>query len=314
MKQLLHVGVNAGTESLPRYFREQCQYSEIKLDQNTASNLTAWIMNNPTPDIVFLQIQSDTIAGMDTNSLIGSQIKMLKDRGAFVWNWTGDLRNTTPEWMIRFAPNVSITAFSNYRDIQYCKSKGIPTGFLQQGIDTAIFTPDGGVGEDNNIVFLANNYGNQFPLSDYRRRVINRLQNDFGHGFKVYGNGWQGGGNVNHSQYEEAKIYRGAKIAISVSHYDVDGYFSDRLGRALCTGPMVLSHNYQGIDRDFKVGEHLDVFNDLNELSEKCRYYLQHEEQREGIAMEGFKHASKRFNYQEMVKQIINYESIYHRV
>jgi hypothetical protein len=253
MKKLLHIGCNVGTESMPKYFREVCDYDEIKPDRNLPSNLTAYMMNKPTPDIVFLQIQSNTIDGQNT-SFIGDQIRMLRDNGAHVINWTGDLRNTTPQWMIEFSHNVSITMFSNMRDVEYCKSKGINTGFLQQGIDTNIFTPEG--------------------EAAYRRQVAQTLQNHFKNRFKLYGNGWPNAGNVNHSQYEEAKVYRGAKIAISVSHYDVDK-------------------------------EHLDVFADMNQLIQKCEYYLEHEDERRQIANTGREYANKEFSYQNIIKQIL---------
>ncbi len=146
MKRLLHIGCNVGSESMPKYFKEQCFYKEFRLDDNLSNNL-----HNLTyvPDIVFIQIQNEKIGNNNTNTFIGNQIGDLRDRGAFVINWTGDLRNSTPQWMVEFAQNVSITMFSNMRDVDYCKSIGINTGFLQQGIDTNIFTPEGETLQDD---------------------------------------------------------------------------------------------------------------------------------------------------------------------
>lgn len=306
MKSVLMCGCNSGSESMPKYFREQCDYSELKLDGNLSSKLRSLLLNYNVPDVVFLQIQSDTIAGKNTNDYIGDLINEFKNRGSYVINWTGDIRSQTPNWMVQFADNVSITMFSNMRDVEYCKSIGINTGFLQQGIDTNIFRPDGEKASSADIVFLANNYVNQFPLSGYRKDSIKMLQRKYGSRFKVYGNGWgSNSGNVNSSQYEESKVYRGCKIAISISHFAVDRYFSDRLGRSLCSGAMVLSHNYEGVENDFKVGNHLDVFNNLNEMIERCDYYLEHDASREIIAKEGQELASKEFSYQNIVKQIL---------
>lgn len=306
MKRLLHIGCNVGTESMPKYFREQCDYSEIKLTKNINQELDKVIASNSLPDTIFLQIQSDQIDGINTNHLIGQSIKTLRDRGCFVINWTGDMRNATPQWMIEFSQNVDITMFSNMRDVEYCKLKRINTGFLQQGIDTNIFTPNGQHTNAPDIVFLANNYGNQFPLSGYRRNVANALQIRYGDKFKLYGNGWNiPSGNLNHSQYEEAKLYRSSKIAISISHYNSSRYFSDRLGRSLCSGVAVLSHNYEGIEQDFKVGKHLDTFQDVNGLISKIDYYLTHENERSKLASQGQEYASKEFSYQNIVKQIL---------
>lgn len=306
MKKVLMCGCNSGSESMPRYFREQCDYSELKLDRDLAYNLNNLLAHDNIPDILFLQIQNDTISGSDTSSYIGSLIRQFKEKEAYVINWTGDMRNSTPQWMNQFSHNVNITMFSNLRDVEYFKSVGINTGFLQQGIDTNIFTPIGDKANTSDIVFLANNYANQFPLSGYRKEAIKLLQRKYGDRFKVYGNGWgENSGNVNNSQYEEAKVYRGCKIAISISHYNVDGYFSDRLGRALCSGAMVLSHNYKGIEKDFKVGDHLDVFHSLDTMIEQCDFYLFDIQERQRIAKAGQSHASKEFSYQNIVKQII---------
>ena len=306
MKKLLHIGVNAGSESMPKYFREQCDYKELKLDHDLFRNLNELTASGYVPDTVFIQIQNDTINGVDCNALIGSQMRYFKSKGATVINWTGDMRNYTPQWMINFAHNVTYTMFSNQRDVDYCKALEIKTGFLQQGIDTHIFTPDGEAAYVPEIVFLANNYVNQFPLSPYRKHVVKRLRAHFGSRFRVYGNGWDGdAGNVNASQYEEAKVYRGCKIAISVSHYDSDRYFSDRLGRAMCSGAFVLSHKYAGIDKDFKAGRDLDVFNDYDEMIGQCVKYLENDDLRNEIAEAGQKIASEEFGYQNIVKQIL---------
>lgn len=306
MKKLLHVGVNAGTESFPKYFREQCDYREFRLDDNLQNNLMQLLNGDWMPDTVFIQIQNDKIGNHNTVDFIGNEVGELKNRGAVVTNWSGDIRNTTPQWMIDFSKYCTYTSFSNNRDINTCKSLGIKSIFTQCGIDTNIFTSEGEAAQTAEIVFLANNYGNQFPLSGYRKDAIKTLQSRFGNRFKVYGNGWgDNSGNVNSSQYEEAKIYRGCKIAISISHYNVDGYFSDRLGRALCSGSMVLSHDYKGIEKDFHVGQHLAVFNHLDDMVDRCQYYLDNPVEREQIALNGQQHASKEYSYQNIVKQII---------
>ena len=37
--KLLHIGCNAGSESMPKYFKEQCDYREFRLDNNLQENL-----------------------------------------------------------------------------------------------------------------------------------------------------------------------------------------------------------------------------------------------------------------------------------
>ena len=305
MKKLLHIGCNVGTESMPKYFDQKCEYSELYLDKNLKHNL-----QNLTdiPDIIFLQIQSDTIANHNTCNFIGQEIKALKDKGVKVINWTGDKRQGVPRWMMDFSQYVSITGFSNEEDLIEAKMHGINSVFLQQGIDTNIFTPHGDKIESPEIVFLANNYGNQFPLSRFRREAATALHHKYGNKFKVYGNGWNNNfnaGNLNHSQYEESKLYRGAKIAISISHFNSDRYFSDRLGRAMCSGIFVLSHDYKGIEKDFVKGQHLDTFNSISDMMIKCDEWLKNEEERIKIAKQGCELARNNFSYESIIDQIL---------
>lgn len=299
------IGCNVGSESMPKAFDKQCDYSELFLDGNLKVNLQNL---KEIPDIIFLQIQSDTIDGKNTCDFIGKEIKDLKDRGVKIINWTGDKRQGVPRWMVDFATNVNITGFSNEEDVLEARKYGIESVFLQQGVDLDIFKPLGDKTEAPEIVFLANNYGNQFPLSRYRREAATALNHKFGNRFKVYGNGWNNNfnaGNLNHSQHEESKVYRSSKIAISISHFNSDRYFSDRLSRALCSGSFVISHEFTGIEKDFEVGKHLETFKNINELVSKCDEWLKKDEERKEIAIEGCKLASKEFSYYNIVKQIL---------
>lgn len=307
MKKLLHIGVNVGTESMPKYFRQQCDYKEFRLDGNLKKNLQGLLKDNYTPDTIFLQIQSNKIHGKDTSAFIGEEIRRMKERGSFVINWTGDKRKGVPRWMIDFHSNVSVTGFSNEEDRIFASKYGMESIFLQQGIDTDIYSPVGGINYMPDIVFFANNYGRIFPLSGYRKEIVNSLKEQFGNRFGVYGNGWDDPrGNFNSSQSSESRGYRGCKIAISVSHFNADRYFSDRLGRALCSGSFVLSHNYKGVEKDFEVGKHFDVFDSTNQLIEKCNYWLAND--RSVIAKNGMDLARKEFSYQNIIKQILTYE------
>jgi spore maturation protein CgeB len=306
MKKLLHIGVNVGSESMPKYFDAQCEYSEMYLDKHLKANLQKL---EDIPDTIFLQIQSDTIDGKNTCDFIGQEIKALRDKGVAVINWTGDKRQGVPRWMIDFSNYVSITGFSNEEDVEEARKYGINAIFLQQGVDIDIFTPHGDKTDAPEIVFLANNYGNQFPLSRFRREAATALHHKFGNRFKVYGNGWNNNfnsGNLNHSQYEESKLYRSSKISISISHFNNERYFSDRLSRSLCSGSFVLSHKFSGIEKDFEVGKHLETFESISEMLIKCEYWLNDlDEKRKTIAIQGCELASKEFSYENIVRQIL---------
>lgn len=211
------------------------------------------------PDIVFMQIQSP---GIISNTIC----QYMKEQGSFIINWTGDKRNEVPQWMIDLAPNISLTSFSNMDDVNYMRSLGFKSDYLEIGYDPNIYNPIGEAYHMPNIVFMGNNYGiGYFPMSEYRINMVDFLQKEYGNMFGVYGNGWNHcNGNFNGSQYEEAKAYRGAKIAINCSHFDSLNYNSDRLLRILGTGVKCVSYNHKGMKETY--GNNVSYFNDFNEL------------------------------------------------
>ena len=148
-------------------------------------------------------------------------------------------------------------------------------GFLEIGYDPEIYCPEGEFKSVKDIVFFGNNYVNQFPLSGYRRQMVAFLKEKFWDNFGVYGNGWENGdGNFNHSQIEEAAAYRSAKIAINLSHYDIERYSSDRIFRILGTGaPLCLARYYKGIEQDFEHGKHVIYWHEFADLEAKIIRY-----------------------------------------
>ena len=294
--KLLHIGLCAKSESLPHYFRKHFDvYDEMQPHEGVNDNGKDY-------DICFMQIQNEYTAGKPTAQVL-KWVERLKNNGCKVINWTGDMRNSTPQWMVEFSKYVTVTAFSNQRDVDHCNSIGIPAKFLQIGIDDRIFTPKGEIIQVPPVVFLANNYGNQFPLSGFRKEIALAAKLAFGNDFGLYGNGWtNGNGSFNHSQHEEAKAYRGAKVAISCSHYNSNRYTSDRLFRMLGCGVASVVHEYEGVYNDFSFG--LRTFKTISEMIEEIRHLLADDQDRSVYGQ--FCHEqSKKFTYDEMVKQII---------
>ena len=302
--KVLHCGlmVNGRNEGLSKAFRDlSSEYWEFPLTKNLPNQIT-----NLEPDIVFLQIQNDKIDGVHVNNLLGVPLTKLRAKGAFIINWTGDIRNTVPMWMKYFSQYVSLTCFSNERD---ARSFGDKAAFLQIGFDPETFK-NWNVAHGHDVVFMGNHYGN-FPLSSDRMVMVNTLKHTGR--FAVYGNYPGAVKALNPSpanpfpiQSQESQIYSNSKIGINYSHYNAERYTSDRMFRMLGSGVMVLSHNYKGIEKDFEVGKHLDVFNSIHELKEKINYYLLNEKERKQIAENGHKLAHSHFTYHNMVENIFN--------
>lgn len=301
----LHIGlcVDGKNEGLPYALAQaSTEYFEINPGDK---DITKKLSNLPfMPDLVFCQIQSETIQGnIKTVEHLGQHLQCFVDADAFVMNWSGDMRAVTPKWYFDMARHVSMTTFSNMQDVENLRAKGFKSEFLQIGIDPLVFRPDGDKIEVPEIVFMANNYGNQFPLSGYRREVVQFLKRTYGNRFGVFGNGWQPTErSFNHSQLEEAKAYRGAKVAISVSHFDSDRYTSDRLLRSMACGCPTISHDFKGIEKDWP-SFYLPSFKMLEQLKEMIEVLIK-EDTNKYYSEKQSDFIMKNFTYKHMVDNI----------
>lgn len=252
------------------------------------------------PDIIFIQIQRPNILNIEIAKKL-SQI-------GFVINWTGDVRAVLPQWMIDVGKHIQLTCFSNMVDVYKAKEKGIKADYLDIGFDPERYNKHNIKFDCEPIVFFCNSYGKQyFPLSKYRLDIVERLKREFGNEiFGVYGNTPYAIKTFNSNQIRESQQYNNCKIAINCSHFDYERYSSDRILRIMGSGAFCLSHNFKGIELDYKIGEHLDVFNNIDDLVIKCKYYLENDSKRNEIANNGYKHIHQTKTFGHMAQNIID--------
>lgn len=269
---------------------------ELPLSTPDWNNQIVLLAEQTNPDIIFLQIQND-------HTITEETAKRLSEW--FVMNWTGDVRQPIPRWFYNIGKHIDLTCFSNEHDVNVFNTELAGKGeYLQIGIDPEIYKIGYSKVECPDIVFMGNNYGNSFPLSEKRRELALIMRKHFGRNFTVYGNGWQGYNSLMHSQPLEAQHYNSCKIAINYNHFDLDRFSSDRIFRILGSGAFCLSQHYTGIEKDFEVGVHLDTFKDFNELIQKTSYYLQNENERNKIADDGHLLCHSKFTFDNMAKNI----------
>ena len=247
------------------------------------------------PNIIFLQIQQENIISEETAKELASI--------AFTINFSGDIRDTLPQWYLDIGKHIHLSTFSNMDDVFTCRKNCVASEYLEIGVDHEIYQPRA-VSEGYDIVAHFNHYENMFPLSQYRVDIVNALRSEFGDKFGVFGNFPSSDGNWNGSQEQESINYNKAKIAINCSHFSVERYSSDRLLRAMASGCMVLSHDFKGIEQDYVIGRHLDVFDSIEELITKCKFYLAHDLARKIIAKNGCNYVHKNHTFEAMCENI----------
>jgi len=169
---------------------------------------------------------------------------------------------------------------------------------LPFGVNDALFKPITNVVKDIDVSFV----GGWHP---YRQWLVSKLRKE---GVKVqaYGYGWPTGMV---STEEMIQVFQRSKISLNFSNcssWDVRYIFSsfkslkDRLrskkvweqikGRHFeipACGCMQLSYYVEGLEHLFDIGKEIAIYTTPEELLEKCRFYLEHESEREAVAEAG---------------------------
>jgi hypothetical protein len=303
--KLLHIGlcVSEIENGFQKAFKDVLgneNYFELSTGEQHLNVKILQKFNECKPDVVFFQIQAENIVANQT-------FDYLKSNGAYVINWTGDKRNSVPQWMVDAAPFVSLTAFSNMEDVRQMQKLGYDSEYLEIGYDENIYNSIGDSYNDYEILFMANNYGNNFyPMSNFRILITEYLKTFYSNKFGLFGSNWlYSNGNANHSQHEEAKWYRGCKIGINCSHFNVARYNSDRLLRILGSGTFCLSYKHSEMEQDYENYKHLVYFDSIEDLKNKIDYYLENEDERKQIAYNGQQLVLNRNTFKHQVENII---------
>lgn len=289
-RTVLHIGMNHGIldnllcQHLASLASAKDNYHFIDWNaarQRSQHYLDSLIINAAEklqPDLTFIQVQAPGIVKVDIAAQIPGK----------VINWTGDARRPIPEWYKELAPNITMSLFSNQTDTLEMLAEGYDADFLQIGFHPQVFKDDGNKSTSvPPVIFMGNNYQDQFPLCQLRRDMVAYLRVHLKNQFQVYGNSWGPGSVRLTNPYDEAATYRSCKIAIGCSHFDLSRYSSDRLFRAMGSGAFYLTKWYPDIEVDFTPGVHLETWKTLEELQEKINFYLRNEDARKKIAVAG---------------------------
>jgi hypothetical protein len=253
----------------------------------------------PDTDLVFMQLQS----GEPINPAGAEKIRNFT--GAKIVSWSGDVRSPLPGHFVDNGRFWDLTLMSNMTDVDLLRAEGVTADYLQIGYDPGIYYPTGPYNPNGPIVFMGNHYGKMFPLSQHRLEMCNRLLREFGPRFQLCGNNWNHVGKPCNDAMREAEIYRGAAIAIQQSHFLRPRYYSDRLLRAMACGPLVLTHAIPDLNLEFKAGEHLDVWTDLDSMVERIRHYLANPAEAARISRAGAEHAAKFHTWEARMNDLL---------
>lgn len=101
------------------------------------------------------------------------------------------------------------------------------------------------------------------------------------------------------------KIFYLSKINLNITLPSIETGVPQRILDIMGCGGFVLTNYQQEIEDLFVIGKDIEVFRSIDELKEKCFYYLTHEKERLTIAMNGYKKIRDSFSYQLQLQKMI---------
>jgi len=129
------------------------------------------------------------------------------------------------------------------------------------------------------------------------------------HGINVttFGQGWENGGRV--SQADLIKIYNQSKISLSIS-FASSGDKIQIKGRdfeATACGSLLLTRDTKEIAEYFVPGKEIITYRDANDASEKIKYYLNNDDERERIAKKGYEKVMREHTCEKRFLEIFEF-------
>lgn len=102
---------------------------------------------------------------------------------------------------------------------------------------------------------------------------------------------------------DAARNFSQSKIVFNVS---IGDDLNMRLFEALATRSFLLTNWLPTLEDLFEDGKHLVTYKTLDEMVEKAKYYLEHEEEREAIAEAGYQEFINGHTYMHRINKILN--------
>jgi len=136
-------------------------------------------------------------------------------------------------------------------------------------------------------------------LSDYKLGIWGRGWSSQKYGISRYFKGEASGEKM-------VKIYNACKIVLNIHAPQTVEGANMRTFEICASGAFQLSDNRASIPGLFEVGKEIVLFNDLAELKKSIDYYLANEQERLGIATNGFNRAVSEHTYLNRMEKIFS--------
>lgn len=104
---------------------------------------------------------------------------------------------------------------------------------------------------------------------------------------------------------EMPKIFNLSKINLNMTIKPIQSGLSLRIWDILGAGGFLMTNYQSELPDYFEIGKHLEAYSSIEELLDKCRYYLTHEEERAAIARRGYELSASHHTYDARISEIL---------
>ena len=104
---------------------------------------------------------------------------------------------------------------------------------------------------------------------------------------------------------EMPKVFQASKINLNMTMRPIETGLSLRVWDILGCGGFLLTNYQAEIPDYFEIGKDLETYESMEELEEKIRYYLTHEEERVEIAINGYETVARYHTYEIRLAQML---------
>lgn len=230
------------------------------------------------PDAILVQLHTP---------LPAATLRRLHEHARLV---VAQLASEEPAPEVLEAFDLVVSSFPHY--VERLRRRGMPTAYLPLGFDPRVTAALADVERSRPAVFVGN-----VGLGQHGRgsRILEAAARRAPIEFWGYGAAdWPADSPIRRRFHGEAwgldmyRVLASARIAVN-RHIDAAEGFANnmRLFEATGAGALLLTDDAEVLDRLFDPGREVVTYADADDLAEKIAYYLEHEDERAGIAEAG---------------------------
>ena len=101
-------------------------------------------------------------------------------------------------------------------------------------------------------------------------------------------------------------VFAASKINLNITTPNIEDGIPLRVFDVLSAGGFLMTDYRPGLEKLFDIGKDLVVYDGINDLANKARYYLQHDKERELIAASGFDKLQKLHTYKHRIQAMFS--------